>query len=48
MDQVVVVFYVADHAGVKIADQDRLNEVKKSLLDALRGLDIQPQESPQE
>ncbi|MDP1561534.1 MAG: HD domain-containing protein, partial [Pirellulaceae bacterium] len=41
LDQVVVVFYVTDAAGIKIADQDRLDEIKRTLLETIRDLDPQ-------
>jgi [protein-PII] uridylyltransferase len=41
LDQVVVVFYVTDSSGIKIADQDRLDEIKRVLLETIRELDPQ-------
>lgn len=39
LDQVVVVFYVTDAAGVKIDDPLRLDEIKRTLLESIRLLD---------
>jgi len=39
LDQVVVVFYVTDAAGVKIDDLVRLDEIKRTLLESIRTLD---------
>ncbi len=39
LDQVVVVFYITDEAGVKISDPQRLDDIKRTLLESIRSLD---------
>ena len=39
LDQVVDVFYVTDQPGRKIHDEARLDEIRRRLLEAIRGLD---------
>lgn len=40
MDQVVVVFYVTDELGIKIASRERLDEIKRRLLEVIRELEV--------